>query len=193
MISALCFISCAAERNPAGSACQEMHECESGLICYEGTCSDRKEAGGKCDPKVASHKRHCEYGLECSAAGICETGKNREEREASEAIENERAMLRQSGVEPENASAPSAELPAAVPAEGLKVRVVRTTGIAVGLAACQVDERLVGGGCNSLAPVHRSYPSHYSESDTVGARWNCELRKKSPVELEAFALCQAVN
>lgn len=190
LISALCAMSCDAPREPTGGVCTEMHGCKDGLICYQGTCSARKLEGETCDPTITDYKRHCEFGLECSPKGICETEKAREARTAVEAAAHERELLRQSGVESEAV----AELPIAAPAAGLPIRVVRTRGQRSAFAACGTEERLTGGGCRMPQPwAHMSFPSHQSEADTVGARWNCQMGERSTAEIEAFALCQALE
>lgn len=98
-------------------------------------------------------------------------------------------------------SAPAAETPPptsapgglAVPAADA-VRVRRVTGDAPVFAICQPDERLIGGGCEpsgvAIATDWRggSYPTHYSESDTRGARWQCTGRGS----YTAYALCQPI-
>jgi hypothetical protein len=167
-----------------------MHGCKDGLICYQGACSARKLEGETCDPAITDYRRHCEFALKCSPKGICETEKTREARTAAESVAHERELLRQSGVETKAV----AELPIAAAAVGLPVRVVQTKGERSAFAACKADERLTGGGCRLPQPwAHMSYPSHQSETDTVGARWNCEMGERATSEIEAFALCQALE
>ena len=92
------------------------------------------------------------------------------------------------------------EAPASAPAasSGPAVRVATARREGSVYAQCQPQERLVGGGCRSLAESWQktehslsSYPSEHSEGDTVGARWNCE--QKDYWLLEAYALCQTVE
>lgn len=86
--------------------------------------------------------------------------------------------------------APPGERPAV---GGDPIRVRKTSGQGRIFAACDAGERLISGGCSggydcgeSGCSYMRGWPSDYSETDTLGARWWCEATGK----IEAYALCQ---
>lgn len=119
---------------------------------------------------------HCESHGECQR-GVCRDGR------CSPPVAQERSLTAQSGV-----VAP-AEQPAV---GGPPVRVRRTSGQGWIFAACAATERLLGGGCDGLDICDTcsdvgSWPSHFSNVDTIGARWNC----RGSGQFEAYALCQA--
>lgn len=184
---------CTAINEEKGGGCEKTYQCETGLICFDGTCRSRFGVGKKCDPSLTSYQRQCKDELRCGAEGVCITADEMKERLAAARREREKEMLRASGVSDERAQQ-EPEIPERVtpePAAGLRVRVSRAKGQGSAFAACRTDERLVGGGCSSTSAARRSYPSHNSESDTVGARWNCELDGMPGSDVSAYALCQS--
>lgn len=79
-------------------------------------------------------------------------------------------------------------------AGGDKVHIRQAQAEGSVFAQCGASERLIGGGCNggwdcgeSGCSYLRSYPSGYTDDDSLGARWNCYGPSGT---LQAYALCQ---
>jgi hypothetical protein len=123
----------------------------------------------------------CEEDGDCQAGYLCfrstcTTNKNREE-----------LLTKQSGV-----GSSFGERPAV---GGDRVRVRVTQGEGTIFAACDANERLVGGGCaggydceqEQRCRYLRSYPGAFGPDDTLGARWYCT---GAAGPMSAYALCQ---
>jgi len=148
--------------------------------------------GERCGPALSQYEAHCVAGLSCADDGLCRSPADLAAQQAARETRREQAMLAASGVDSSEPDVPLAEAPLHA-GPGLPVRVASARAKAhKALAACRPDERLIGGGCNASTPMLRSFPSHFGESDTVGARWNCEATSGGDDVLEAYALCQAL-
>lgn len=152
--------------------CSESVPCQKGLVCY---------------------------GLRCMTPGQVLTAKRQlaAEQVIAAAVERkrQRKLLEASGVDPAStAERPAPEVAPGEPAKAGSIRVSHTEGKSPIFAACRADERLLGGGCqpgSTSVVVQASYPSDFDARDTLGARWNCVGGSDfSPMELQAYALCQ---
>ncbi len=180
--------SCAKQPAALGGECEWLHECQTGMICLDRACAPHRVAGESCDDKQLIF---CGVGLLCGDTGVCITAQEAEEKRKAQEEAAKRAMLVQSGLdhdEIEAAERPVAENEPAV-GGGLAVRVSRTDSIGSGFAACRVDERLIGGSCESKGTLTTSVPRDFSATDTVGARWTCATNTKE-TPLVSYALCQ---
>jgi hypothetical protein len=98
-------------------------------------------------------------------------------------------MARQSGVEISTEKAARADASGAV-------RVRSARGHEFASAVCNANERLVSGWCDPTGTggensrVTESGIRDYTESDTIGARWTCQIRY---VDVRAYALCQRID
>ncbi len=180
-----------------------------GASCDAGGSAD--QAGDHCFKEscaegLVCHRYKCMASADIAAYDVAEDERQRlqAEQRLIAARDKESRLLRESG----RKVAIAVEEPVAVDASKTTgkaamatpesigagaIRVVHTAGLAPIFAACRDDERLVSGGCsikNSDAAITYSYPSHFSEHDTLGARWNCHgdasIVKK---DMEAYALC----
>jgi len=137
------------------------------LGCMKGS------EGEKCDDKS-----DCIGALAC-VGGVC----------SIDATLN-RTMASQSGVvlAGEKPASPSNALGA--------VRVRSASGESLAFAICAADERLTGGWCDPMSHgsgdnmyVTSQGVSGHTKTDTIGARWKCELRDET---VRAHALCQKI-
>lgn len=167
----------------AGSPCEKGYQCDfrNHIDCVDGVCRGPGKAGepcGRCETGLTCHHSKCltEPQIATAKAAAAEAARKR-------AAEKEAHMLEQSGV----ASTPAAEVTTPPPGPGTRIRTVKVTAKDSAFAACKLDERLVGGGCDAPHPAAGSFPSGTGADDTVGARWNCRVGPGH--EVTAYALC----
>lgn len=136
---------------------------------------------GGCAPRGEGEP--CDDDGDCIGQLVCASG-----RCAVDAKLHQR-MARQSGVEV------ASESPAAESKRGA-VKVRSASGNEYAYAVCNSDERLIGGWCEpsgsggDSATFTESAARDYSATDTVGAKWTCQLRRH---QVRAHALCQRLE
>ncbi len=160
----LCIRRQCARRGGTNAACDSVEDCLANHACMDNTCLDAEGQRQRTARLAEENRKH--------AARLAE--ENRKYAAAEEA-----RMLEQSGVKPVR----TAEKLVHPPGAGQRVRTATAQGNNRVFAACRVDERLVGGGCDRADVA--SFPSEFSASDTVGARWNCNGAN----DVTAYALC----